>query len=104
MRKEATQSSNYHHIKGHEGSPISFVDPDEAHYATDGNFGTDILGSGDRCAHTPFENGAWWQVDLKYDFEIRQVAVTTENHGKYYFYVVSVPTGLTFSVPSQDIK
>ena len=41
LNKEATQSSSYHHIEGKDGTRIGFVDPDEAHYAVDGNFGTD---------------------------------------------------------------
>ena len=70
---KATQSSDYHHRD-------YFTDPDEAHYAIDGLFGTYITSSNDRCAHTQNEYGAWWQVDLKYEFEIRKVAVTTRKN------------------------
>ena len=72
LNEEATQSSNYFPM---DGADINFNDPHEAGYATDGKFGTDI-DSGDRCAHTRYEFGAWWQVDLKYRFEIKKVAVT----------------------------
>ena len=82
LNKEATQSSNYHHIEGKDSSPIGFDDPDEAHYAIDENFGTDVLKLGDRCAITTQEAGAWWQVDLKYEFEIIKVAVTTRKRCK----------------------
>ena len=69
----ATQSSDYHHS-------YYFNDSDVAHYAIDGLFGTDIHSSRDRCAHTQQDYGAWWQVDLKYEFEIRKVAVTTRKN------------------------
>ena len=32
-------------------------------------------------AHTNADPGAWWQVDLKNQFEIKKVAVTTRKHG-----------------------
>ena len=79
LNKEATQSSNYHHIDDKDGTHIGFDDPDEAHYAVDGNFGTDEYLE-DRCAITKADAGAWWQVDLKYKFEIIKVAVTTRKH------------------------
>ena len=34
-----------------------------------------------RFAHTNADPGAWWQVDLKNQFEIKKVAVTTRKHG-----------------------
>ena len=79
LNKEAKQSSNYHHIEGKDGVRIGFDDQDGAHCAVDENFGTDDH-LGDRCAITKADVGAWWQVDLKYEFEIIKVAVTT---GKY---------------------
>ena len=69
LNGEATQSSSSKHDE--------FNDPDYAHYAIDGNFSTDLLGSGARCAVTNWGAGAWWQVDLKYEFEITKVAITT---------------------------
>ena len=69
---KATQSSTHmHHGK------IAL----EAQYAIDGNFSTDLR-SGARFAHTLEDPGAWWQVDLKYEFEIKKVAVTTRKHSK----------------------
>ena len=82
MHGEATQSSSHHHRKGVDINDAGFDDPDEAHYAIDGNFGTDVLNFGDRCAHTSSDSGAWWQVDLKHEFEIIKVAVTTRKHCK----------------------
>ena len=84
LNKEATQSSNYHHIEGKDGARIGFDDPDEAHYAVDGNFGTNVIHFGHRCAITKADAGAWWQVDLKYEFEIIKVAVTTRKHCTLY--------------------
>ena len=75
MRGEATQSSTYHHSQ--------FDDPDGAHYEIDGNFATAIHDSGARCAITHEDPGAWWQVDLKYEFQIMKVAVTTRKEGNY---------------------
>ena len=69
LHGEATQSSSFNHRKGLDPKVAGFDDPDDAHYAIDGNFGTDLLNFGDRCAHTYEEAGAGWQVDLKYDFE-----------------------------------
>ena len=71
LNGEATQSSNYFPM---DGADINFNDPHEARYATDGKFGTDI-DSGDSCAHTRYEFGAWRQVDLKYRFEIKQECI-----------------------------
>ena len=59
-----------------------FDDPDKADYAINGNFGTGIFDSSDRCAITEQEYGAWWQVDLKNEYEIKKVAVTTRKLGK----------------------
>ena len=81
LNKEATQSSSYHHKEGKDGVRIGFDDPDEAHYAVDENFGTDDH-LGDRCAITKTDAGAWWQVDLKHEFEIIKVAVTTRKYCK----------------------
>ena len=75
LRGEATQSSTYHHSQ--------FDDPDGAHYAIDGNFATAIHDPGARCAITHEDPGAWWQVDLKYEFQIMKVAVTTRKEGNY---------------------
>ena len=89
LNGEATQSSSYRHIKGKYGSGITFDDPDGAHYAIDGNFGTD-LDSGDRCAVTNINDaGAWWQVDLKYEFEITKVAMTTRKNCKLLYLGIS---------------
>ena len=52
---QATQSSSYHHrVYEHD---IGFDDPDDAHYAIDGNLSTDIGRSGARCAHTNADPG-----------------------------------------------
>ena len=59
-----------------------FSDPDKANYAIDGLFGTEFIDSGDRCAVTQKEYGAWWQVDLKHEYEIKRVVVTTRKIGK----------------------
>ena len=75
LNGEATQSSNFHHYGW-------FVDPDYANYAIDGKFDTDIHDLRARCALTQKETGPWWQVDLKNEYEIRQVAVTTRKHRK----------------------
>ena len=72
---QATQSSSYHHKKGQD--TVGFGDPDDAHYAIDGILSTAMFQSGDRCAITNADPGAWWQVDLKHQFKIRKVAVTT---------------------------
>ena len=82
MNGEATQSSNYHHLKGKDNSPTGFDDPDEAHYAIDGIFGTDLFGLKDRCAITERDPGSWWQVDLKHHFKTEKVAVTTRKDRK----------------------
>ena len=66
----ATQSSNFHH-------PAYFSDPDQALYANDGNFSTDVHGLRARCAITNADLGAWWQVDLMSYHVIQKVAVTT---------------------------
>ena len=75
---EATQSSSHHHTTYH--NLMGYDDPDDAHYAIDGNFSTDMHQSGARCAHAKYEFGAWWQVDLKNQFEIKKVAVTTRKN------------------------
>ena len=69
----ATQISSFHHSS-------LFSDPDYAKYAIDGNFSTDMHQSGARCAHTGYEFGAWWQVDLQNQFEIKKVAITTRKN------------------------
>ena len=84
LNGEATQSSDHHHTVAVHGT--SFVDPDYAHYAIDGKFGTD-LGARDRCAITNADPGAWWQADLKYQMKIEKVAVTTRNCCKYYYVI-----------------
>ena len=66
----ATQSSNFHH-------PACFSDPDQALYANDGNFSTDVHGLRARCAITNADQGAWWQVDLMSYHSIQKVTVTT---------------------------
>ena len=66
---EATQSSTYF-------SRSLF----DAQHAIDRNFST-YIASGAKCSHTLDEPGAWWQVDLKNQFEIKKVAVTTRKHG-----------------------
>ena len=76
LKGEATQSSSFKHDK--------FTDSDDAHYAIDGNFSTDMHQSGVRCAHTGNEFGAWWQVDLQNQFEIKKVAITTRKHLSKY--------------------
>ena len=88
---EATQSSSFKHDK--------FNDPDDAHYAIDGNFSTDVLWSGARCAITNWETGPWWQVDLKYEFEITKVAITTRKYCKLlYFGIPDISVGVTLVV------
>ena len=73
---EATQSSNFHHSD-------QFGDPDVANYAIDGVFDTDIRGSSARCAVKQMEqNAAWWQVDLKAEYEVYKVALTTRKRRK----------------------
>ena len=72
----ANQSSIFQHFGW-------FNEADEAHYAIDGLFGTDIISSRDRCSHTSKQKGPWWQVDLTYEFEIRKVAVTTRKNCEY---------------------
>ena len=67
---EATQSSTHMH---HGSIPLN------AQYAIDGNFSTNLR-SGARFAHTNVDACAWWQVDLKNEFEIIKVAVTTRKH------------------------
>ena len=91
LNKKATQISSYHHIVGKDGTRIGFADPDEAHYAVDENFGTDNH-LGDRCAYTEADYGTWWQVDLKYEFEIIKVAVTAIKYGKKYSLKVTEST------------
>ena len=81
MNGEATQSSSSTHDK--------FSDPDYAHYAIDGNFSTDLLESGARCAVTNADGGEWWQVDLKYEFEITKVAITTRKYCKLLYFGIS---------------
>ena len=81
LNGEATQSSSSQHDM--------FSDPDDAHYAIDGNFSTDLLGSGDRCAVTNRNAGAWWQVDLKYEFQITKVAITTRKICKLLYLGIS---------------
>ena len=81
LNGEATQSSSSQHDM--------FSDPDDAHYAIDGNFSTDVLGSGARCAITKPLSGSWWQVDLKYEFEITKVAVTTRKYCKLLYFSIS---------------
>ena len=81
LNGEATQSSSYHHTIPPNSD--SFDDPDDAHYAVDGKFGT-LLTSGDRCAITKADAGTWWQVNLKYQFKIEKVAVTTRECCEYH--------------------
>ena len=66
----ATLSSNYHH-------GAYFEDTDQAFYAIDGNFLTDVHGLRAQCAITNHDLGAWWQVDLKMYDLIQKVAITT---------------------------
>ena len=88
LNGEATQSSSSQHDM--------FSDPDDAHYAIDRNFSTDVLGSGARCAITKPLSGSWWQVDLKYEFEIKKVAVTTTKYCKLiYFGISRITLGVT---------
>ena len=68
---EATQSSTYQHY----GKKL------EANFAIDGVFDTEI-DSNARCALTQWEQNPWWQVDLKAEYEIYKVALTTRNVGK----------------------
>ena len=75
LNGNATQSSTFHHMD-------RFDEPDKASYAIDGKFGTGILDSSDRCAVTQKEYGAWWQVDLQKEYEIKKVSVTTRKMGK----------------------
>ena len=82
LKGEATQISSTKHDR--------FSDSDDAQYAIDGNFGTDVLGSGARCAITLKEHGAWWQVDLKYEFEITKVAITTRKYCKLLYFGISL--------------
>ena len=75
---QATQSSSYHHsIHTIYKYERVFDDPDDAHYAIDGILSTAMFQSGDRCAITNADPGAWWQVDLKHQFKIRKVALRT---------------------------
>ena len=66
----AAQISSYHHAH-------HFSDPDQAFYAIDGNFATDLNGLRARCAITLQMPGAWWQVDLMMDYLVQKVAITT---------------------------
>ena len=68
---KATQSSTYVHLDS-----IALT----AHYAIDGDFSTNLR-SGDKFAHTNADFGAWWQVELKHEFEIKKLAVTTREEG-----------------------
>ena len=77
LNGEATQSSSNHHKD-------RFPDPDSAHYAIDGNLEADILGNYARCALTTVETGPWWQVDLKQEFNILEVAVTGRKYCKTF--------------------
>ena len=77
----ATQVSSYHHTS-------LFSDPDDAHYAIDGDFDTDV-NAGARCAITWNNPGAWWRVDLIQEYSIEKIAITTRKAGKVLF----IPTG-----------
>ena len=81
LNGEATQSSSFKHDR--------FTDSDDAHYAIDGNFSTDLLGSGARCAVTNAYAGTWWQVDLKHEFEVTKVAITTRKYCKLLYFGIS---------------
>ena len=61
IQGKATQSSTYKHLDS-----IALT----AHYAIDGDFSTNLR-SGDKFAHTNADFGAWWQVELKHEFEIK---------------------------------
>ena len=74
LNGNATQSSTFHHMD-------RFDEPDKASYAIDGNFGTGIFDSSDRCTVTQKEFGAWWQVDLQKEYEVKKVSVTTRKMG-----------------------
>ena len=50
-----------------------------AHYANDGNFGTNAYSASLPCAITNSETGAWWQVDLLERYNIPKVGITTRN-------------------------
>ena len=67
----ATQVSSWKHAH--------FSDSDDAHYAIDGNFDTD-MNAGVRCAITRNNPGAWWQVDLIREYRIEKIAVTTRRN------------------------
>ena len=86
LNREANQSSSYHHTTRKDD--VGFDEPDGAHYAIDGNFSTDLT-SGARCAITKPRSGSWWQVDLKYEFEIKKVAVTTTKYCKLIYFGIS---------------
>lgn len=62
-----------------------YSDPDDAQYAIDGNFSTGVLRDGTSCAISKPQSGSWWQVDLKYDFEITKVAVTAEKYCMLFY-------------------
>ena len=67
----ATQVSSWKHAQ--------FSDSDDAHYAIDGNFDTDV-NAGARCVITRNNPRAWWKVDLIHEHRIEKVAVTTRRY------------------------
>ncbi len=63
--------------------------PDEAQYAIDWDFATDMFPSTSadvveskaaKCARTNTEAGAWWQLDLHHEYVVRRVVITTTEH------------------------
>ena len=78
----ATQITDFYHASW-------FSDPDYAFYAIDGNFSTDILHAGARCAVTLHNKmGAWWQVDLMNIYRVEKVALTTRKHYGIIFFSI----------------
>ena len=66
---EATQVSTFN-----QGGVLQ-----EASYAIDGNFSTD-LNNGARCSVTGYVLGAWWQVDLQSQCQVVNISITTVKH------------------------
>lgn len=64
--------------------------PQFAQYANDGDFGTDIHGQGDLCAHTAMLAGSWWRLDLLTTYEVSAVAITgRKSSGNFFIHLLS---------------
>ena len=64
--------------------------PQEAFYANDGNFSTD-LPKGARCAITGAAFGAWWQVDLQDLYYVSNVSITTRHNSGVFQNIITFP-------------